>query len=68
MTVAGHLRKIVLVGEADLSAVVDACRSLIRDRFHDEDDRGAAAMLLDDGTILTGHRAQGDQSLRGGLS
>ena len=41
--------------EADLAAVVDACLSLIRDRFpHDEDHRGAAAMLLDDGTILTG--------------
>jgi hypothetical protein len=26
------------------SAVVDACRSLIRDRFHDEDHRGAAAI------------------------
>ena len=53
-TVASHLRKIALVDEADLSAVVDACRSLIRDRFHDDDPRGAAAMLLDDGTIVTG--------------
>jgi cytidine deaminase len=42
------------VDQADLTATVDACRSLIRDRFHEEDDRGAAAMLLDDGTILTG--------------
>jgi cytidine deaminase len=42
------------VDKADLSAAVDACRSLISDRFHDNDDRGAAAMLLDDGTILTG--------------
>jgi cytidine deaminase len=40
--------------EADLAAAVDACRLLIRERFHDEDDHGAAAMLLDDGTILTG--------------
>lgn len=40
--------------EAQLAATVDACRSLIRERFHDEADRGAAAMLLDDGTILTG--------------
>ena len=40
--------------EADLAAVVDACRSLIRDRFHDTGPRGAAAMLLDDGTIVTG--------------
>ena len=48
------LRKIALVDEADLSAAVDACRSLLRDRFHDDDHHGAAAMLLDDGTILTG--------------
>jgi cytidine deaminase len=34
--------------------VVDACRALIRDRFDDDDPHGAAAMLLDDGTILTG--------------
>jgi cytidine deaminase len=40
--------------EADLPAAVDACRSLIRDRFRDDDHRGAAAMLLDDGTIVTG--------------
>lgn len=40
--------------EADLSATVDACRSLIRDRFDEDDGRGAAAMLLDDGTIVTG--------------
>jgi cytidine deaminase len=42
------------VDEADLSGVVEACRSLIRERFHDDDHHGAAAMLLDDGTILTG--------------
>jgi cytidine deaminase len=42
------------VNEADLFAAIDACRLLIRDRFHDDDHRGAAAMLLDDGTILTG--------------
>jgi cytidine deaminase len=42
------------VDEAGLSATVAACRSLIRDRFADQDDGGAAAMLLDDGTILTG--------------
>lgn len=40
--------------KAELTAVVDACRSLIRDRFLDDDHHGAAAMLLDDGTILTG--------------
>jgi cytidine deaminase len=42
------------VDEADLAATLDACRSLIRDRFDDEEERGAAAMLLDDGTIVTG--------------
>ncbi len=47
-------RKIRLVDEAALAATVEACRSLIRDRFPDEDERGAAAMLLDDGTIVTG--------------
>jgi cytidine deaminase len=36
------------------SARVDACRSLIRDTFPDDDHHGAAAMLLDDGTIITG--------------
>jgi cytidine deaminase len=42
------------VEEAELAATVEACRSLIRNRFHDDDHHGAAAMLLDDGTILTG--------------
>ena len=43
------------MNEADLLATVDACRSLIRERFHDDGDHhGAAAMLLDDGTIVTG--------------
>jgi cytidine deaminase len=51
---AVYLRKIALVDEAELSATIDACRSLIRDRFRDDDHHGAAAMLLDDGTILTG--------------
>ena len=37
-----------------LGATVEACRSLISDRFRDDDHHGAAAMLLDDGTILTG--------------
>jgi cytidine deaminase len=46
--------KIAIVNESDLSATVAACRSLIDDRFPDDDDHGAAAMLLDDGTILTG--------------
>jgi len=34
--------------------VVDACRTLIGSRFLDDSERGAAAMLLADGTILTG--------------
>jgi len=42
------------VEKPDLSAAVDACRSLISNRFPDDDHPGAAAMLLDDGTILTG--------------
>ncbi len=37
-----------------LSVTVEACRALIAARFPDEVDRGAAAMLLEDGTILTG--------------
>jgi cytidine deaminase len=37
-----------------LDAVVDACRTLIERRFPDDRERGAAAMLLEDGTILTG--------------
>ena len=38
----------------DLRAVVEACMSLIDGRFPDDSDRGAAAMLLADGTIVTG--------------
>ena len=34
--------------------MVDACRTLIGSRFPDDSERGAAAMLLADGTILTG--------------
>ena len=37
-----------------LSATIEACRSLIAERFPDGADAGAAAMLLGDGTILTG--------------
>jgi cytidine deaminase len=40
--------------EPALAATIDACRSLIATRFPDEADEGAAAMLLEDGTILTG--------------
>jgi cytidine deaminase len=42
------------VDEDGLLATVEACRSLIDDRFPGDDSHGAAAMLLDDGTILTG--------------
>jgi cytidine deaminase len=42
------------VDEADLTGTIDACRSLIEDRFDADGHHGAAAMLLDDGTILTG--------------
>lgn len=37
-----------------LDDAVDACRSLILERFPGADEDGAAAMLLADGTILTG--------------
>jgi cytidine deaminase len=37
-----------------LNALLDACRRQIDDRFTDGDHHGAAAMLLDDGTVLTG--------------
>ncbi|MCT1545576.1 MULTISPECIES: cytidine deaminase [Kocuria] len=37
-----------------LNRTVDACRALIEARFPQGDERGAAAMLLDDGTVLTG--------------
>lgn len=37
-----------------LSATLTACRDLIRERFPEGQHHGAAAMLLEDGTILTG--------------
>ena len=37
-----------------LAATIEACRSLISDRFPQPGHRGAAAMLLADGTVLTG--------------
>lgn len=40
--------------ENALAATVDACRTLIATRFPEPSHRGAAAMLLGDGTILTG--------------
>ncbi len=39
---------------AALNTMVDACKALIAERFSDGSSRGAAAMLLDDGTIVTG--------------
>jgi hypothetical protein len=42
------------VEEDALRAAVDACRSLIRDRFPDDEHHRAAATLLDDGKIVTG--------------
>jgi cytidine deaminase len=42
------------VKEAGLDETINACRSLIEDRFRDEEHHGAAAVLLDDGSILTG--------------
>ncbi|MGN6612968.1 MAG: cytidine deaminase [Angustibacter sp.] len=38
----------------DLRSLTDACRDLIESRFPGDDHAGAAAMLLGDGTILTG--------------
>jgi cytidine deaminase len=46
-------RRIEGVDTEGLAASVEACRSLIRERFG-RGEHGAAAMLLDDGTILTG--------------
>jgi cytidine deaminase len=42
------------VDHSALDATVAACAALIESRFPDDDHRGAAAMLLADGTILTG--------------
>jgi cytidine deaminase len=41
-------------GQVALAATVTACRELIEQRFPDGDHQGAAAVLLADGTILTG--------------
>ncbi|WP_229401426.1 cytidine deaminase [Micromonospora okii] len=40
--------------ETALTATVAACKDLIDSRFPDDEGHGAAAMLLGDGTILTG--------------
>ena len=37
-----------------LTATIEACKRLIATRFDDDADHGAAAVLLEDGTILTG--------------
>jgi cytidine deaminase len=42
------------VDESALAATVASCKDLIDSRFPDDGDHGAAAMLLGDGTILTG--------------
>lgn len=39
---------------ADLGALVRTCTDLIDERFPEDGDHGAAAMLLEDGTIVTG--------------
>jgi cytidine deaminase len=44
----------VELNEDLLRETVDACRSLLEERFPDGDSNGASAMLLDDGTIETG--------------
>ncbi|MBQ0923146.1 cytidine deaminase [Saccharopolyspora endophytica] len=44
-----------MVGRDELlNRVVDECRGLIARRFPGDAERGAAAVLLDDGAILTG--------------
>ncbi len=40
--------------EKALDETIAACRALIETRFPDDVERGAAAVLLGDGTILTG--------------
>jgi cytidine deaminase len=40
--------------ESALTATVEACRELIAARFPEPSHKGAAAMLLADGTVLTG--------------
>jgi cytidine deaminase len=42
------------VDERALAATVSSCKDLIDSRFPDDGDHGGAAMLLGDGTILTG--------------
>jgi len=42
------------VDQVALSATVAACRDLIGSRFPGDEDQGAAAMLLADGTIVCG--------------
>lgn len=43
-----------IMDDLALDGTIEACRSLISDRFPDDEHHGAAAMLLDDGMILTG--------------
>jgi cytidine deaminase len=51
---SSHHGKLTSMDQKSLAATVDACRSLIATRFPVGASRGAAAMLLDDGTVLTG--------------
>jgi cytidine deaminase len=50
----GDGRRFGGVDNAMLDAAVTACRSLIATRFPDLSEHGAAAMVLRDGTIVTG--------------
>jgi len=46
--------RLFIMDDLALASTIEACRLLISDRFPDDENHGAAAMLLDDGTILTG--------------
>jgi cytidine deaminase len=42
------------VDEMALSGTIAACQSLMEERFPEDEEQGAAAMLLGDGTIVAG--------------
>ena len=46
--------RLFIMDDLALASTIEACRLFISDRFPDDEHHGAAAMLLDDGTILTG--------------
>lgn len=50
--------RLFIMDDLALASTIEACRLLISDRFPDDENHGAAAMLLDDGTILTGTAPQ----------